>query len=114
MGCGSGGCGSGGLNNIANTIRPGAHKVFCVKFQKEMEGLDEVPFEGHPLGQKIYESVSKEAWKMWVEHMKMIMNEYRLNLGTAEAQQFLIEQMDKFFFGEGAALPAGYVPQKAK
>ena len=76
-----------------------------MKFQKEMPGLKEVPFEGHPLGQKIYENVSQEAWKMWVEHMKMLMNEYRLNLGTAEAQTFLIEQMDNYFFGEGAALP---------
>ena len=90
------------FNQISNAIRPGARKVFCVKFQKEMEGLDEIPFEGHPLGQKIYDNVSKEAWKMWVEHMKMLMNEYRLNLGTAQAQEFLIEQMDKYFFGEGA------------
>ncbi len=107
------GCCGGGANN---PVQLGANKtgrtVFCVKFQKEMPGLDEVPFEGHPLGQKIYENVSKEAWKMWVEQMKMIMNEYRLNLGTPEAQQFLIEQMDKFFFGEGAALPAGYVAPK--
>jgi Fe-S cluster biosynthesis and repair protein YggX len=111
MGCGQG---QGGLNQINNAIRPGAHKVFCVKFQRDMEGLDEVPFEGHPLGQKIYEQVSKEAWKMWVEHMKMIMNEYRLNLGTQQAQEFLVEQMDKYFFGEGAALPEGYTPPKAK
>ena len=89
-------------------------KVFCVKFQREMPGLDEVPFEGHPLGQRIYENVSKEAWKMWVEHMKMIMNEYRLNLGTPEAQEFLIKQMEQVFFGEGAALPPGFVPQKSK
>jgi Fe-S cluster biosynthesis and repair protein YggX len=111
MGCGHG---QSGLNQINNAIRPGAHKVFCTKFQKEMEGLDEVPFEGHPLGQKIYENVSKEAWKMWVEHMKMLMNEYRLNLGTAEAQEFLIQQMDSYFFGEGSALPEGFVPPKAK
>jgi Fe-S cluster biosynthesis and repair protein YggX len=106
--------GSGGssIGPDSSANRPGARKVFCVKFQKEMEGLDEVPFEGHPLGQKIYENVSKEAWKMWVEHMKMIMNEYRLNLGTAQAQEFLIEQMDKYFFGEGAALPADYVAPK--
>lgn len=89
-------------------------KVMCVKFGREMAGLDEVPFEGHPLGQKIYDSVSKEAWKMWVEHMKMLMNEYRLNLGTADAQQFLLDQMDKYFFGEGAQLPPDFVPQKAK
>ena len=108
------GCGSSGFNQISGTIRPGARKVFCVKFQKELEGLDEVPFEGHPLGQKIYDSVSKDAWKMWVEHMKMLMNEYRLNLGTKEAQEFLIQQMDQFFFGEGSALPPEFVPQKSK
>ena len=51
---------------------------------------------------------------MWVEHMKMLMNEYRLNLGTAEAQEFLIKQMDEYFFGEGAALPAGYVAPQSK
>ena len=92
----------------------GGRRVFCVKFQKDMRGLDEAPFDGHPLGQRIYENVSKEAWKMWVEHMKMIMNEYRLNLGTKEAQEFLLKQMEEFFFGVGAALPPGFVPQKAK
>jgi Fe-S cluster biosynthesis and repair protein YggX len=91
-------------------IAPGAHRVFCVKFQREMEGLNEVPFDGHPLGQKIYENVSKEAWKMWVDRMKMIMNEYRLNLGNREAQEFLIQQMDQYFFGEGAAFPPDFVP----
>jgi len=88
--------------------------VFCVKFQKEMPGLSEVPFEGHPLGQKVYENVSKEGWSMWLEHMKMLMNEYRLNLGTQEAQELIIKQMDDYFFGEGSALPAGYVPPKTK
>jgi Fe-S cluster biosynthesis and repair protein YggX len=84
-------------------------KVFCVKLQKELPGLDEVPFDGHPLGQRIYDNVSKQAWGMWVEQMKMIMNEYRLNLGTSEAQEFLLKQMEEYFFGEGAALPPGYV-----
>jgi Fe-S cluster biosynthesis and repair protein YggX len=107
-------CGNGGPGNIQNTIPPGARKVFCAKFQREMEGLDEVPFEGHPLGRKIYDNISKEAWKMWVEHMKMIMNEYRLNLGTTQAQEFLIQQMDNYFFGEGAALPPDFVPPKTK
>jgi Fe-S cluster biosynthesis and repair protein YggX len=107
-------CGSGGPNNIQNTIRPGARKIFCAKFQREMEGLDEIPFEGHPLGRKIYDNISKEAWKMWVEQMKMLMNEYRLNLGTTQAQEFLIQQMDSYFFGEGAALPPDFVPPKTK
>jgi Fe-S cluster biosynthesis and repair protein YggX len=76
----------------AMSTQPSAapHRVFCVKLQREMDGLSEVPFEGHPLGQRIYDNVSKQAWGMWVEHMKMLMNEYRLNLGTKEAQEFLI------------------------
>ncbi|MGH9613612.1 MAG: oxidative damage protection protein, partial [Bryobacteraceae bacterium] len=80
------GCGSGMLGPRAPE-ETGGRKVFCVKFQKEMPGLDESPFDNHPLGQRIYEIVSKEAWKMWLEQMKMIMNEYRLNLGTPEAQE---------------------------
>lgn len=92
----------------------GKRTVMCVKFGKEMIGLDEAPFDGHPLGQRIYENVSKEAWRMWVEHMKMLMNEYRLNLGTKEAQDFLLAQMEQYFFGEGAQLPPDFTPQKSK
>ena len=101
---------------MADPTTPAAagRTVFCVKLQKEAPGLDEVPFDGHPLGQRIYENVSKEAWKGWVEHMKMIMNEYRLNLGQPEAQEFLLKQMEEYFFGEGAALPPDFVPPKTK
>jgi Fe-S cluster biosynthesis and repair protein YggX len=108
------GCGSGNINIMREETNAGARKVFCVKFQKELPGLDEIPFEGHPLGQKIFDSVSKDAWKMWLEHMKMLMNEYRLNLGTAEAQEFLLKQMDDYFFGEGSALPPDFVAPKSK
>src|SRR5438067_11352643 len=86
-------------------IPEGAHKVFCVKFQREMEGLEEVPFEGHPLGQRIYNSVSKDAWKTWVEHMKMLMNEHRLNLCTQEAQEASLQQMARYGLADVSALP---------
>jgi Fe-S cluster biosynthesis and repair protein YggX len=107
------GCGRSGIPSFTPEENLTGRKVFCVKFQREMPGLDETPFDNE-MGQKIYENVSKEAWKMWLEQMKMIMNEYRLNLGTAEAQEFLLKQMDQYFFGEGAALPPGYVPPKSK
>ena len=69
------GCGSGAMNPRANEEqnRTG-HKVFCVKFQREMPGLDEVPFD-NPAGQRIYDNVSLAAWKLWLEQMKMIMKE---------------------------------------
>ena len=87
--------------------------VTCVKFQKELPGLDSMPWPGE-LGQRVYDSVSKDAWKLWEERMKMILNEYRLMPWQKEAQELIAKQMEDFFFGEGAALPPGYVPQQAK
>ena len=87
--------------------------VKCVKFQKELPGLDEPPFS-NALGQRIFDSVSKDAWKLWLEHLKMIVNEYRLNLIDRESQRIIQQQMEEYFFGEGAALPPGYVPPQAK
>jgi Fe-S cluster biosynthesis and repair protein YggX len=40
----------------------------------------------------------------------MLLNEYRLQPWTREAQEFLVEQMQQFFFGEGTALPQDYIP----
>ena len=88
-----------------------ARTVFCAKLQKELPGLDEAPWPG-PLGQRIYDNVSAQAWKMWEDRMKMILNEYRLMPWQREAQALMAKQMEEFFFGEGSALPAGYVPEK--
>jgi len=85
-------------------------KVFCVKFQREMPGLDEAPFDNHPLGQRIFENVSEEAWKGWLEHQKMLVNENRLGLADPKARKYLLEQTEKYFFGAGADAAAGYVP----
>src|ERR1035441_1715849 len=54
-----------------------AHTVFCVRNKKEMEGLDEPPFDSE-FGQKIYKNVSKAAWDEWLGRQKMLLNEYRL------------------------------------
>ena len=88
-------------------------QVFCVKFQKELPGLDAPPWPGE-IGQRIYNQVSAQAWKLWEERQKMILNEYRLMPWQKEAQELILKQMEDFFFGEGAALPPGYVPQQSK
>jgi Fe-S cluster biosynthesis and repair protein YggX len=84
-----------------------------VKLQRELPGLDEPPWPGE-LGQRIYEHVSAEAWKLWEDRMRMILNEYRLLPWQKEAQDLMARQMEIFFFGEGAALPPGYQPQRTK
>ena len=46
----------------------------CVKFQKDLPGLDAPPWPGE-LGQRVFENVSAQAWKLWEERMKMILND---------------------------------------
>jgi Fe-S cluster biosynthesis and repair protein YggX len=84
--------------------------VKCVKMGRELPGLDEPPFD-NDLGKRIFENVSKDAWLMWVEHLKMMMNEYRLNFADRETQKAVKLQMEQYFFGEAAATapPPGYV-----
>ena len=69
--------------------------VKCVKFGKELPGLEEPPWEGE-LGKRIYENVSQEAWKLWFEHLKMIINEYRLNLMTAQGNAIYDQHLKEF------------------
>jgi Fe-S cluster biosynthesis and repair protein YggX len=87
--------------------------VKCVKFGREMPGLDRIPWKGD-IGKRVYENVSKDAWKLWLEHSKMVMNEFRLNPLDPGSQKIMEEQMEAFFFGDGAKLPEGYVPPRAK
>lgn len=86
-----------------------ARMVKCVKLGREAEGLDFPPYPGE-LGKRIYENVSKEAWAQWLKHQTMLVNENRLSLADPRARKWLAEQMEKHFFGGGAALPPGYVP----
>jgi Fe-S cluster biosynthesis and repair protein YggX len=87
-----------------------AHIVQCVKLKKEADGLDFPPYPGE-LGKKIYESVSKEGWQMWLGQQTMLINEYRLSLADPKSQQFLKEELDKFFFGEGSTPPADFIAE---
>lgn len=86
-----------------------ARTVQCAYLKREAEGLDYSVYPGE-LGKRIYENVSKEAFEAWKKHQTMLVNENRLNLADARARQYLVRQMENFFFGGGAEQPAGYVP----
>jgi len=86
--------------------------VQCVVLKAEAPGLDRAPYPG-PLGQRIYESVSREGWARWVRHQVMLMNEYRLSPIEPKARKFLEAEMEKFFFGAGSERPAEFKPPGA-
>ncbi|MDH5600506.1 MAG: oxidative damage protection protein [Gammaproteobacteria bacterium] len=84
--------------------------VNCCVLKKEAEGLDKAPYPGE-LGQRILENASKEAWSMWMKQQTMLMNENKLSPIDPKHRQFLLDEMEKFFFGEGSAPVEGYTPE---
>jgi Fe-S cluster biosynthesis and repair protein YggX len=75
--------------------------VNCVKLGGSLPGLPYKPYNDE-LGQRIFDSVSADAWKLWVEHSKKIVNEYRLDLTSKKSHDMLKEQCEEFLFGTGA------------
>jgi Fe-S cluster biosynthesis and repair protein YggX len=87
-----------------------ARIVNCIKLGRELPGLDYPPFGG-PLGVKVWQQVSDEAWKGFTEHFKRILNENQLVGGSEETTRAFLAEADRYFFGEGPqAAPANYKP----
>ncbi|MCL4123878.1 UNVERIFIED_CONTAM: hypothetical protein GTU68_036322 [Idotea baltica] len=84
--------------------------VVCQKLNKELPALAFQTWPGE-LGKRVYENISAEAWEMWVNHQTMLINEYRLNPMDPKAKEMIVQEMEKFLFGEGSELPADYVPE---
>ena len=84
--------------------------VQCVKFGRELPGLEQPPFVGE-LGQRIFDHVSQQAWDMWLEQQVLIINHYGLVLADPSHRQFLMQPLEEFFFGEGAQMPEGWTPE---
>jgi Fe-S cluster biosynthesis and repair protein YggX len=85
--------------------------VKCVKLGRELPGLTMVPFNNE-LGQRIYAQVSQEAWGLFLRHLTMVINEYRLNLAAPESDAIVFKAAEDFFFGPGSAHPPGFVTPK--
>ncbi|MCW8878697.1 MAG: oxidative damage protection protein [Kangiellaceae bacterium] len=83
--------------------------IFCQKLQKDGEPMSFAPVPGE-LGQRILENISAEAWKLWINHQTMLINEKHLSLADPEARKYLTGEMEKFLFGGDYDQVEGYVP----
>jgi Fe-S cluster biosynthesis and repair protein YggX len=99
-----------------------AHRmVLCAKFGRELPGLDESTPEGEralrmaqllggpELRQRVHDHVSAEAWALWTDFMRMVINEYHLDPTSEASNAILREHMEGFLFGAGGELP-NYTP----
>ncbi len=83
--------------------------VECVVLKTKAEGLDNPPHPGD-LGLRIYENVSKEGWKKWLERLTIIINENGLSTADVRNLELIEQHMLGFFFDEGdyGQMPAGF------
>lgn len=81
--------------------------VNCVKFGRELPGLEKPPFPG-ALGERIFNEVSAEGFALWQPQMTILINHYGLNPADPEARRVLRDQMEEFFFGTDARMPEGW------
>lgn len=84
--------------------------VMCAKLKRRLPRLEQPPFPGE-LGQRIYNHISRDAWEMWQEQSRLIINHYGLNLADPDARQLLRQQMEEFLFQDETEMPEGWVPE---
>lgn len=91
------------------------NKVKCVVLNIEAEALDAPPHPGE-LGQRVFENVSKEGWKQWLDRLTVIINENGLNTADPKNIELIEKHMVGFFFKEGdyGQMPAGFRPGGGK
>ncbi len=87
-----------------------ARMVQCAKIGQELPGLPSPPYPGE-FGQRIFENISQAGWDMWLQYSVVLINHYGLSLGDQQSREFLMQQMEEFFFGEGAQMPEGWTPE---
>ena len=92
-----------------------ARIIHCVVLKREAEGLERPPHPG-PLGQRIFENVSQEGWKQWLQRLAPIINENSLNTADPASIKLIEQHMLGFLFGEGelGGLPSGFNPAGGK
>jgi Fe-S cluster biosynthesis and repair protein YggX len=83
--------------------------VNCQKLRRELPGLDAPPFPGE-LGQRIYDNISAEAYRLWGQHATILINHYGLHPADPDTRKMLRKEMEEFFFAaDEAEMPEGWV-----
>ena len=86
--------------------------VQCAKLGRELPGIDDTTPDGRQalrmalllggaaLRDRIRDNISAEAWGMWRDYMRMVINEYRLDPTSDESNAVLRDALEQFFFGQ--------------
>ena len=84
-------------------------KVFCKKFQKELDAMMFPPLPGEK-GEELMQNYSQTAWDEWIKLQTMLINERHLDLSEKENRKWLSEQMMLFLENKDYKKPDGFIP----
>lgn len=72
-------------------------KIFCVHFQTVLEGFENQFYPG-PIGEKIYQNISKKCWNKWIKEQTKFINENNLNMINEKDFEKVENYMIDFLF----------------
>ena len=84
-------------------------KVFCKKFQEELDAMTLPPLPGEK-GEELMQNYSQAAWNEWIKLQTMLINERHLDLSEKENRKWLSNQMALFLENKDYEKPAGFIP----
>jgi Fe-S cluster biosynthesis and repair protein YggX len=86
--------------------------VLCAYLKRQSPGLAMPPYPG-PLGERLYQEISQEAWALWQAKQTMLINENKLTMFKPEHRLLLEQWMIQFLFEGDPLILAGYRPPSA-
>ncbi len=70
-------------------------KINCKRTGKEAEKMEKSPYPGE-YSDLIWNNISEEGWKEWIEASLVMLNEYRMNLLDPKHAEMYDKQMLSF------------------
>lgn len=74
--------------------------VRCARCGQEEPKLAKPPLR-NDLGERVHASVGKGCWDQWLKYQTALINHYGLDVREREAKDFLMQNMEAYFFKTG-------------
>ncbi|VFP80152.1 oxidative damage protection protein [Candidatus Erwinia haradaeae] len=71
--------------------------IFCTFLQRNALGQDYQLYPGN-IGQRIFNEISAEAWRQWMDRQTIIINERKLSMLDIKHRQVIEKEMIAFLF----------------
>ena len=85
--------------------------VHCCKYDQELPGLEKPPMPGKK-GERLFDTVSAQAWSEWTALQTRLINEKQLNMINPPDRKYLAEQLERFLNNETTDEAEHFAPEE--